>query len=299
MNESDILKKSARSVLGVPEQGELRILLFLAIEGPLNQKELGIRTSKRRAYTGFDRWGVKNRLEGSSKFPGLINYDYVEKVSINKKEIKYRLTLKGFLACLGYLELDQIYLIKKYNELLREYINNKKIKLILNSIKYESKYLLFSFYLQGINLLSSRYLLKFISEFHFKSEEENFPFTGIFRDHHTKEDFDLYEKVFHDCITSYKHAQETYSYVLPKTAFNEYIKKLKKKKFNSKIRESIALFLYHKYWTRYLPSLSQVDDRQLVGTYLFWQQFSVQKALSQLSNDERKLYMKNKFDATF
>jgi hypothetical protein len=57
----------------VLENYEKRILKFLALHGPLNLNQLSKFTTK--YADSLDRWGVKKRLHGSSRFMGLIPYE--------------------------------------------------------------------------------------------------------------------------------------------------------------------------------------------------------------------------------
>ena len=91
MDIDKIILYSACDLFSDLEIGQQRILKFIGTKGPMNLTELGKLTTK-GTVNGFDRWGCKKRLEGTSWLIGLIPYDYIIKIKINKKETKYGLT---------------------------------------------------------------------------------------------------------------------------------------------------------------------------------------------------------------
>lgn len=98
---------------------EKRILKFLALHGPLNLNQLSKFTMK--YADSLDRWGIKKRLDGSSRFMGLIPHEYVEERTTNhhrfgKEEKKYYLKVKGIIAITQVVPLQKNFFFKKYSE---------------------------------------------------------------------------------------------------------------------------------------------------------------------------------------
>ena len=120
MNLDEPLSKLSRKVFSNLKERDYRILKILAIEGQLNQKEIGTRTSKGYTITGFGRWGVKSRLNKTTHSVGLIPNDFVYQIKINKKETRYALTLKGILAVLAKMKFEEIKQVQDYKKFLKK-----------------------------------------------------------------------------------------------------------------------------------------------------------------------------------
>lgn len=149
-----------------------RILQNLAKYGPMNATELGKKTSAPKyTYHPFTRWGVKSRLYGSNKYLGLIPNQFVSPIKINKKEIRYTLTLKGLCAILAKTDFERIFIVKKYREFLRRFTKDKNmLKWSMDFIKSEIKLILYYNYIKGLNLTKYKQLTPYWDEF--KSYDE-------------------------------------------------------------------------------------------------------------------------------
>lgn len=145
------------------DEPEKRILKYLALKGPMNLSELAQHTTK-YAYS-LDRWSLKKHLEGSSRFIGLIPYEYVSSIKNNKKETKYDLTTKGVLASLSFTLLDEIIQYQNYVKVLKDYFPHEGIENFIKGVITEFiKLVLFWHYLNGINLTNLK-----SSEFYFSN----------------------------------------------------------------------------------------------------------------------------------
>jgi len=109
MNYDKIMTQTVEQIFSNLEEGQIPIIQLIAENGPLNSKQIGKITS--RFTQGFDRWGVKKRIEGSTQFLGLIPHDFLKKKKINLKESRYELTLKGIFASLITTSFEKNYLI--------------------------------------------------------------------------------------------------------------------------------------------------------------------------------------------
>ncbi len=273
MNVDEILATTSREIFNGLEFGQQRILRILAEKGSLNLKELGKLTSHRRTFTGFDRWGCKKRLEGSFKFSGLVPNNYVLKIRRNKKETRYGLTLKGFLACLSFLKFEEIYLVDRYTKILSRYTSDKnKVGNILNYIKHEIAYLLYFNYIQGINWLKFRFLKQYIEKQRVHDDKGNFNlYFEIDKSLVDEEQRLIFESLQREYGKSYKQATFlSMSYVDPRKVYKSWVKKLEtKEKFNRKIREILGLYLYGRFWHGLVDMpKKEMNDAALVGTYL-------------------------------
>lgn len=151
MTIDDKLSEYSFEVFWELETGQQRIIKFLAKNGPLNITELG-KMNTRYTLPGFDRWGVLNRIKGSSKFLSLLDYDYLQEIQINKKETMYELTLKGLMYSLSSVPFEDNYMIKRYRKFLKTHLKKSKdIEEIIQFIKYEIAYVLRYNAVEGIN----------------------------------------------------------------------------------------------------------------------------------------------------
>lgn len=158
--------ESSKSVFSGLDDGDYKILRILAQRGPLNQKEIGMKTSI-GSKISFDRWGVRKRLEGTINFVGLIPNEFVYAVKRNHKEVRYELTLKGLLAILAENEheqvyFEQVYLIQRYKRFLRRYNNDPQIiRWAIDFIKSEIALILYYNYARGFDwtrlMITKRY----------------------------------------------------------------------------------------------------------------------------------------------
>lgn len=248
MNIDTVLSICSKDVFSGLEYGENRILSILAKNGPMNQKEIGILASK--YASSFNRWGVKKRLNGSSfHFFGLIPCNYVQTIQINKKETKYGLTVKGLLAVLSQTKFEDIFLIKRFLEFLKEWTSDPKwIDYTLNYIKYEISYLLFYNYIQGIGWTKFRFLKDYLWKTRLK---DGYPVLDIGKDipKDQKVVLETVKQQFGKCILT---GDSVLDYVPPKQVMNQLRRMLEKKEPNPKIVKNVILFLLEKYWFYYI-----------------------------------------------
>jgi hypothetical protein len=176
LNIDNILSKVSTKVFSNLEIGQRRIIRILALKSPLNMREIGKYTSK---YTiGFDRWGVKKRLEGTRNFIGLIPADYIIKISANEKESKYGLTIKGLFASLCNTIFEKNYLVKEYESFLAT-TGMKDSKLAnwgIQLVKYEIALILYYAKAQGLDWTRFKQLRLYIHELKQNSRELLRPF---------------------------------------------------------------------------------------------------------------------------
>lgn len=280
MDVDKILEESSFEVFGGLEEGQLRILRFIAKNGLLNLRELGQLTSK--YASGFDRWGVRKRLEGTSKFLGLILNDYVTKIRINKKETKYGLTLKGMITCLSFMKFEDIYLISHYKQILMNYSqDDSKVELILSFIKNEIANLLYYNYIQGINWLKFRFLKSYLN--HLRDYNTDSFYLHIEIDLKSlqkteRSTYDWLKKLYGD---TYQLAIHSAGYIDPNKVYRDWIKKLKQESsFNPKIKGTIALFIYLRLWSELIDEhKKEMNVSQLVGAYLDFHRFDYGKSI--------------------
>lgn len=149
---------------------EFRILKYLALYGPINLTQLSKHTTK--YALGLDRWGVKKRLDGTTRFIGLIPNEYVieEQTKLhryNKQEKRYWLTVKGIIAATAVVPLKQNQLFRHYSWMISKGVNNKKIRTFVEDAIEEYMRLIVSWhYLQGFELTKQKsskfYYIEFI-----------------------------------------------------------------------------------------------------------------------------------------
>lgn len=144
------LSKVSQSVFDLDEP-QKRILKYLALKGSMNLSELASYTTK-YAFS-LDRWTLKKHLYGSTRFMGLIPYEYVSVTQHNKKENKYELTTKGVLASIAVVSLDLNTTFQKYVEFVTQHLPSKGSNVFAkNCINEFMKLLLAWHYLNGISL---------------------------------------------------------------------------------------------------------------------------------------------------
>lgn len=300
MNESDMLKITSQSVFEDLETGEIWILKFLARHGPMNLNELGINAPKGGGIdrTSFDRWGVKKRLTGSKHFTGLIPANYIYEVKLNKKETKYCLTIKGIFASLATTKFENIFQIKQYYNVIKQYCDDKKlIELIMNYIKSEVSFILYFNYLQGANWTNFRTLFEYIS-----SIEEDFhspmffPLQPVFIKQSKSKQLDFFRienmKLFYAV-----HASIPFFYPNSDLIFNISNKKYQPTKNE---REQIILTILTKYWFHFLDEQKiDIDIFELARDLFLYTNpkitlYSDDEEYAVLATSEAKKYLKEK-----
>jgi len=138
------------------DEYEKRILKFLALQGPLNLNQLSKFTTK-YAYS-LDRWGIKKRLHGSSRFMGLIPHEYVEERTTNnyrygKEEKKFYLTVKGIIAIIQVVPLQKNFYFKKYSEFYSDIIKIQNARSFFERfVEDDIKLMIAWHFLNGIQL---------------------------------------------------------------------------------------------------------------------------------------------------
>jgi hypothetical protein len=236
------------------EEGELRIINLIAKSGPLNLSELGKYTSK---YTmGFDRWGVSKRLEGSTKFRGLIKQDYIAKLIINKKETRYGLTVKGLLAALRFYRFDKIYLVGEYLRFLQKYTQDTtKLKLLFSYIKYEIAFLLCHNCIQGVDWTRFRYTKSYLNT---RRKKLSYPDSFLDLEIEPYYWIDQENKIFDSILTKYLDTYSSYFDSVPLIKSQEVYDKLVKGKSTQRTRsetlEIVVLNMAAMRWYQYIDS---------------------------------------------
>jgi len=146
------------------DEPDKRILKYLALYGPMNLSELAKHTTK-YAYS-LDRWSLRKHLEGSSRFIGLIPYEYVSLTRLNKKETKYELTTKGVLASLSNVPLEKNVSFKNFVNDLKKYCNYELEFIIKDFINVFIKLILHWHHITGLDITklksSEFYFMNFI-----------------------------------------------------------------------------------------------------------------------------------------
>lgn len=131
ISNEQIWQKMSSEVF-ILDESENRILKHLALNGPLNLNQIEKHSSR---YTNsLGRWGVKLRLYGSSRFRGLIPYNFVYETNepkhrFGKQEKKYHLTLKGILASYSTTPIEKNYFVIEYSDSLKNNTDPKLSKL--------------------------------------------------------------------------------------------------------------------------------------------------------------------------
>lgn len=157
------LSKISQSVFGLDET-QMRILKYLALKGPMNLSELANHTT-RYAYS-LDRWALKKHLYGSSRFLGLIPYEYVSVTRHNKKENRYELTIKGVLASIAIVTLESNISFQNYVKYVIHYLPTKGSQAFVKKCVTEFiKLLLAWHYLNGISLKKQKSSTFYYMEF--------------------------------------------------------------------------------------------------------------------------------------
>jgi hypothetical protein len=144
----------------VLDEYEKRIMKFLALHGPLNLNQLSKFTTK--YADSLDRWGIKRRLHGSSRFMGLIPFEYVEERITNnhrygKDEKKYYLTIKGIIAINSIIPLEKNFFFKKYSEFYANIIKIPNIQSFFDTfVEVNMRLMVAWHFLNGIQLTKQR-----------------------------------------------------------------------------------------------------------------------------------------------
>lgn len=262
MNIDDLLPSLSRQNFYYLESSELRIIKIIAESKPLNLSELGNLTKK---YTSsFDRWGVVKRLEGTTQFRGLIRQNYVYKFTINKKESKYGLTVKGLLAALRVSIFDKIHLVREYREFLKKYtLDEKKLRYVYNYIKYEIAFLLYHNKLQEVDWTRFRYLklylenrknnLRYPDNFLNLEIEPYFwldPLTGELDPEREK-----YDSIRQAYYTAYRSCYNYIGLIKPEEVYDKLVVKSDtSQQIKSKIMETVVLNMGATLWYKYIDS---------------------------------------------
>ncbi len=296
MNIDDLLTQSSKEIFSGLEEGQFWILRFLAESGKMNMRELGDKISSGYAG-GFDRWGVKKRLYGTRHYHSLIGYDYVYPIRINKKETQYYLTLKGLMASLVKVSFNDHFLIKRYKKYILKYSNQQKTNDLLEFIKLEISYLLYSNVILGINWFKFRFIKKFL-ENNRNYEKANYHLElGIDEeDYLSQKQKSIYNKLQIKYGHFYKQSRFNAYYYTPDQVFREWKKsQIKKSDFKSEIEESIMLNTYTKHWFK-LIDLQKIDmnTSELVWSYLNTNGFDVRQKLINMKKDDLKLLFQNR-----
>lgn len=135
------LETLSEAIFQLPE-GHKGIIYRIAKKGPGILTEI-TKETERYGKWETDRWSAKNRIYGSAKFFGLIPCEYlVQKVHDRPQRGKqgkiFCLTTKGMLAALSTgLNLDEIYLYKKYVDFIYQRLNFKVKKIGENKVPTE------------------------------------------------------------------------------------------------------------------------------------------------------------------
>lgn len=143
---------------------DLRILKYLAEQGPMNLVQLSEHTTK--YALGVDRWGLKKRLDGTTRFIGLIPNDYVSEKAKNKKEKEYRLTIKGVLASSSIVPLKRNWFFQEYLRFISKHMKKKRMrKFTIYSVEQFMLLLLSWHALNGIDLTRQKSSTFYYMEF--------------------------------------------------------------------------------------------------------------------------------------
>lgn len=162
--DRNIRKYSSRVFEGLKED-DYRILKHIAKSEPKNLSQLGQELTDSYAYE-TNRWAITTRLYESQKSLGLITNEYLYKISINKKEYHYGLTLKGLLSVLAKLKFDNLWVVKRFQKFLLDIINDKKlVRWALDFIKNEIVLILAYNYYKGIGWTRFRFLQLYFDKF--------------------------------------------------------------------------------------------------------------------------------------
>ena len=157
------LSKISQSVFDLDEP-QMRILKYLALKGSMNLSELANHTT-RFAYS-LDRWALKKHLYGSSRFLGLIPYEYVSVTRRNKKENRYELTITGVLASIALDALDSNISFQNYVKYVIHHLSTKGSQTFVKKCVAEFiKLLLAWHYLNGIILKKQKSSTFYYMEF--------------------------------------------------------------------------------------------------------------------------------------
>jgi len=215
------------------DEPEKRILKYLALYGPMNLSELSQHTSK-YAYS-LDRWSLKKHLYGSSRFMGLIPYEYVTAISKNKKETKFHLTTKGVLACTVVMSIEKNTYFHQFVKNLTSEYPRKGIKNFIKDFVIVSIHLfVYWHFLNGINISklksSEFYILNFFNRM-VRTSEIDLTNTQLKDNPHMKKilkKFIIFVTAL-DLITENKHFPfyTPYSLVLPKKMKKKIVKNTK------------------------------------------------------------------------
>ena len=142
------------------DRDELKILKYLSLYGTLNITQLAKHTSK--YALGMERWAVKKRLFGTSRFLGLIPNEYVVEEQtknrrFNKQEKRYWLTVKGIIATISVVPLKKNKFFQHYCWMISKQVENDKIKSFAGQAIEEFITLVVAWhYLQGIELTKQK-----------------------------------------------------------------------------------------------------------------------------------------------
>jgi len=185
------------------DEYEKRILKFLALHGPLNLNQLSKFTAK--FVDSLERWGVKKRLYGSSRFMGLIPFEYVEERDMNKHrfgkdEKKFYLTVKGIIAISSIVHLQKNFFFKKYSEFYSNVINIPNTKSFFETfVEQNIKLMIAWHFLNGIQLTKQQ-----SSSFYYSGFFSHLKSSGLIditiNDEEIKKEF---KELFQNCVSDY------------------------------------------------------------------------------------------------
>ena len=192
------LRKLSSFVYDLPVDYQ-NIIKFLAVHGSGNLTNISEFTKNSEKHL-LDRWAVKKRIYGSSRFQGLIDRDYLiekleDKHRYRKQERTFYLTSKGILASFATVPL-------KNNISFRNIIDfgnrvtkvKKQSKFIEEFIVSQAKYFLSYLYLQGIQLTWQKNTWEIYYNFLENSE------TGLDIEIINKEIMSEFRKLFDDYV---------------------------------------------------------------------------------------------------
>ena len=304
MSIYEVLSNSSRELFWGLEEGQKRILRYIAESGPLNITELGKRNS-RYTITGFDRWGVLKRINGSYQFPSLLEYDYLYEMPVNKKETKYGLTLKGLMFALESVAFEQNYVIKQYRKFLKKWLKKTKdVERIIEFVKIEIAYVLYYNTLEGINWKKFKSIPPYFEKeripdkaerYHLYFDVEHLKLDKIQQDK-ISEILRAYRNIHHWCWSDIHGSLKLKKLIEPEQVFRAWKKvKLKGSKLDQVIITHIIFNIYCRYWNFYLidPNFSATID-DLVWKYFQIRGFDLRPKILNMKKKDRDKLLANK-----
>ncbi len=278
------------------KEPEKRILKYLSLKGPMNQKELAKYTE--RGASSLDRWSLKKHLEGTTRFMGLIPYEYVSTIQHNKKETRYELTTKGILASIAIIPLKENITFKKYVDSVSNYLPSKGSNtFIKKSVTEFIKLLLVWHHIHGVNLTKQKYSANYYMEFF-----ENIRKTSKIKMNHiqTKEENEFFN-IMKNCITNFTVIDLLSSGKLFKSKSLYSVvdwKKTKSQKENTTDEYSFAQFLWQ--WPYFLGnnSITLKSQQEEPALSKYYAPSITQTVNQNLAQIEAKIRWKSELDSS-